>query len=77
MNRKTMPIDFRTFVVFSMISLTFLPMCSPGGEAGGTARPTERAEVSAPEDAHLPPAEERARGPERRAEKGSTTTKLA
>ncbi len=52
MNRKTVPIDFRTFVVFTMLSLTFLPMCSPGGQASGATGTIEVAELSAPEDAH-------------------------
>ena len=67
MNRNFMPIDFRTFVVFTMLSLTFLPMCSPDRHARGGTNTIEYSEVSAPEDAHLPPADKRAAGAKRHA----------
>lgn len=62
MNRKTWPLEFRTVVVFSMLSLTCLPMCSPDA-TGGESHTIQRAELSAPEDAHQPPANRRAAGP--------------
>lgn len=41
MNRMKLPIDFRTFVVFWMLSLTCLPLYAPGGPVGDSRSPTE------------------------------------
>lgn len=77
MKSSTLPVDFRTFVVFTTLSLTFLPMCAPGGSADAVTSSDQRVEVSAPEDTHQPPAGERAAGSKHYAAVKTTTTRIA
>jgi len=56
MIRTLKPIDFRTFVVFWMLSLTCLPMCTAVGQAGDIRNKATRVESTSVDETDPPPA---------------------